>query len=328
MWYDISKTLSYNALFNFVIGARGVGKTYAFKRWAIKDFLKNKKQFVYIRRYKTEVSGRILKNFFADIAAEFPGVKLDVKGQQFFINDKLAGQAIPLSTAKVHKSVPFPEVNKICFDEFILDKGSYHYLPDEVVNFLELYSTIARLRDVPVIFISNALTITNPYFLYFKVVLPFGNKTVARTGNEIIVEMVRDTEYSEAASNTRFGSIICDTPYGNYNIENEFLRDNKNFVAKKTPGSTYYFTLRAFGKNYGIWVDYKEGLITASNDVDPSCKLVYAVTTDDHSPNTLLLKGTKSVFLSTLGTMFREGCVRYESVAVKNELAPAMKLLC
>ena len=44
MWYDISKTLSYNALFNFVIGARGVGKTYAFKRWAIKDFLKNKKQ--------------------------------------------------------------------------------------------------------------------------------------------------------------------------------------------------------------------------------------------------------------------------------------------
>lgn len=38
MYYEIGKALSYNCLFNFIVGMRGVGKTYAFKRWAIQDF--------------------------------------------------------------------------------------------------------------------------------------------------------------------------------------------------------------------------------------------------------------------------------------------------
>ena len=40
MYYDINKTLSYNTLFNFVVGPRGAGKTYAAKKRAISNFLK------------------------------------------------------------------------------------------------------------------------------------------------------------------------------------------------------------------------------------------------------------------------------------------------
>ena len=46
MYYEIGKALSYNCLFNFIVGMRGVGKTYAFKRWAIQDFLKNKNEYL------------------------------------------------------------------------------------------------------------------------------------------------------------------------------------------------------------------------------------------------------------------------------------------
>ena len=41
MWWDLKNTSSYNALFNFVGGSRGCGKTYGFKNWAAEDFIKN-----------------------------------------------------------------------------------------------------------------------------------------------------------------------------------------------------------------------------------------------------------------------------------------------
>lgn len=73
MWYNPHELLSHNCLFNFVVGNRGAGKTYGVaKKWAIKTFLKTGKQFIYLRRYKTELDD--IPNFFADIIAnnEFP----------------------------------------------------------------------------------------------------------------------------------------------------------------------------------------------------------------------------------------------------------------
>ena len=40
MYWDISKSLSYNCLFNFIVGARGVGKSYGAKDFAIRNFIK------------------------------------------------------------------------------------------------------------------------------------------------------------------------------------------------------------------------------------------------------------------------------------------------
>ena len=76
MWWDLKNTLSYNALFNFVVGSRGCGKTYGFKKWAAEDFIKNGNQFIYIRRYKTEMNKKAKENFWAAVAHEFPDHEL------------------------------------------------------------------------------------------------------------------------------------------------------------------------------------------------------------------------------------------------------------
>ena len=128
VFYDGYKTLTYNALFNFIIGNRGSGKTYWAKRWAINDFIKKGEQFIYLRRYKTEL--RTIKNFFADISEEFPGVDFTVKGNDLLIDGEKAGEAMALSTSKIMKSNSYPKVTKIIFDEFIIDKGVYSYLPN------------------------------------------------------------------------------------------------------------------------------------------------------------------------------------------------------
>ena len=323
MYWDIGKPLSYNALFNFIVGARGTGKTYGFKQWAIKDFLKNGNQFVYVRRYKQELKD--LRNFFEDIAGAFPSHTFEVKGMVFYIDSKIAGYAIPLSTSKIKKSTAYPQVNKICFDEFILDKGVYHYLPDEVVCFLELYSTIARLRDVRVLFLSNALTMTNPYFDYFNIGLPYGKNITCH--DDILIEMVDAKEYRETASATRFGKIIQGTAYGRYAVDNEFLRDNATFVDKRNPSARYYFTLRYNSNNYGVWMDYPNGVLHIDRNADESCPIQIALTTDDHTPNTLFTKGRKSIFLYNLSEWYKNGAVRFGSIRVKNEMMNAFKLI-
>ena len=166
MYYSRNDLLSYNALFNFVVGERGTGKTYQFKDWAISDFIKNGNQFVYVRRYKTEFKD--IGNFFDDIIKKYPNHKFSVGYGKFFIDNKIAGFYIPLSVAITKKSVAYPNVNKIGFDEFILEKSSLHYLPNEVNAFLGLYETIARDRNnVRCLFMANSVTLINPYFLFF-----------------------------------------------------------------------------------------------------------------------------------------------------------------
>ena len=167
IYYNVDNALSHNCLFNFLLGARGIGKTYSAKRRVIKNWIKTGAEFVYLRRYDTELTKDKVEKFFNDIQREFPDHELSAKGKEFAIDGYTFGYAVPLSKALQYKSVPFPRVSLIIFDEFIIDQGMIHYLPREVETFLEMYSTIARDRDVPVLFLSNAITFTNPYFLYF-----------------------------------------------------------------------------------------------------------------------------------------------------------------
>lgn len=322
IYWDIGRTLSYNCLFNFIVGARGVGKTYGCKEWAIKDFLKNRNQFVYVRRYKEELKKS--DKFFEDIKINFPGHEFKVNKPNFYIDGELAGTCIALSTAKIEKSTPFPRVNKIIFDEFILDKGFHRYLPDEVTNFLELYSTIARLRDVKVMFLSNALTFTNPYFIYFDIQVPYG--TNFRSENDILIEVVKNDEYTKVAGETRFSQIIKNTPYYDYSVNNKFLRDTNTFIERKSEHSKFVFTLVYKGEKYGVWIDYTKGLEYVSKDYDPNSKAVYAITTDDHTPNTMLLKGHKSVLVESFIKYYKLGLVRFESVNIKNICMDIIKL--
>ena len=326
MYWDIYRTLSHNGLWNFIFGNRGSGKTYGFKKWAIDDFLKNGQQFVYVRRYKQEFSK--IKTFFSDIEERYPDTRFEVKGGTFRINNQVAGFYMPLSTSKIEKSTAYPKVNKICFDEFVLDKGVYYYLPNEVEYFLELYETIARMRDnVRVLFLSNAITMMNPYTAYFNLTLPFGdgNNFAKFKQGLIVLELVRNKEFIEKKKQTRFGKLVEGTPYGDYAIDNEFLRDNDNFIQKKTPDAKHYCVFIHTGVKYGVWVDYKQGLYIVSKDYDPDCDRVYALTTPDHTINTVLHNNKAGGVLHRLLNEFKLGNMRFESPQIKGIMYQVLK---
>ena len=86
-YWDINHTLTYNYLINIIVGNRGGGKTYGFKRFAIDNFIKKKEQFGYIRRFKEDLK-KSLPTFFNDIKKEYPDYEFKVEGEKFYIRLK------------------------------------------------------------------------------------------------------------------------------------------------------------------------------------------------------------------------------------------------
>lgn len=317
-WYDINNTLTYNCLFNFIIGSRGCGKTYAAKKRAIKQFKDKGYQFVYLRRYKEELD-ETAESYFNDIIVnnEFPDTKIEYKNGCYFVNGCLAGYAMALTKAKDYKSISYPLVYLIIFDEFLIeDNGFARYLKNEVKQFLNFYMSIDRYRGCIVFFLANSVSMINPYTLFWDLSLPYGSD-ICRKG-DVLLQLVQDEEYINERKNTRFGKLIEGTDFAEYAIENKFVQDTKTFIMKKTEKAEYYFTIIYKGQNIGVWIDYKAGKIFLSENVDPYCRMIYSLTIDDHTPNTMLLNSiNKSPYFKTFIDNYKLGNVYFESAKLK-----------
>lgn len=319
MWYDVGQTLTYNCLFNFIIGSRGCGKSYALKKRAIKMFLDKGHQFVYLRRYQEELDATA-ETYFDDVLMndEFENVEIEYRGGAYFINDQLAGYAMALTKAKSYKSIAFPLVYLIIFDEFLIEDNGYsRYLKKEVDAFLGFYMSIDRYRGCIVFFLANSVSMINPYTMYFDLHLPYGSDIVRK--GDLLLQLVNNEEYIQSRKETRFGKLIEGTDFASYAIDNKFVADSKTFIRKKTEKAQYHFTFTYNGENFGVWVDYSIGKMFVSENVDPSCKIVYSLTVEDHNQNTLLINQlNRSPFFKPFIENYKLGNVYFENQKVKN----------
>ena len=333
IFYDFQKVMSYNSLLNFIIGERGVGKSYGAKKYVVKRFLKKHKQFVYLRRYKTELKEAMMKNGNPIFFDQLINNKIDDemikicndhilsnKKDTMYIDGKLCGFAMPLSVANILKSSSYENVDTIIFDEFIIDKGNYHYLQNEVIQLLDVIETVARLRDIKVLFLGNAISITNPYFTFFDLSLPYNSDIKTFKDGLILVNYIKNLKYREVKKQTRFGKLIEGTEYGKYAIDNEFLRDSKSFIRKKSNNCKFYFILIYDNKHFGVWCDYKEGFMYLSYDYDPNCPIIFSINPDDHNDNTILIRGRTSPFFKSIIEHYRLARLCFENQQIKNTI--------
>lgn len=324
MYYDPNKTLSKQRLFNFVIGARGIGKTYGAKKHVIRNYLRKGDQFVYLRRYDTEMPQAEMINFFDDVSVEFPEAEFKAYNGLFRINGQVAGWYFPLSKATMLKSIPFPNVKLIIFDEFIIEVGIYRYLPNEVRTFLECYSTISRDRDVPALFLSNAITMTNPYFLYFNLSFEPGQTT--KLTKFISVELLQSKAYEDHIAKTKFGQLIADTEYGKYNMQNQFLLDNETFIQDMPPGTNYICTFVIGGREFGFLSDPNSYSFFVTDRVDTTCKRKFALNFTEHDQNSILAQKTNP-HIRALIDVYCQGNLRFTSMEVKNIMTEKLRRL-
>ena len=321
MYYSYSRILSYNAFLNFLIGERGVGKTYGAVKFVTKEFIKKGHQFVYLRRYKSDLK-KSTPTFFDSLITnqEFPDNKLESKGNNFYIDGNLAGYALTLSTAQDLKSANFDKVKYIIFDEFIIDQGQKkYYLSNEVEVFLNLLESVARTRDIRVFLLGNAGNlITNPYFLYFGLSVPTQSDIRTYKNGLILLQYMYNEEYREKKKLTKLGQLVAGTNYEKYAIDNQDIKINNSFIEKKKGTAKFSFGIVYKGLVFGVWSDFSEGKIYVSNDYYKDTLNLFALTNADHNENTMLMKSlNKYNCWKKFIDNYEIGNVRFESQAIK-----------
>ncbi len=138
-YYNYKRILSYNVPVNVLIGERGCGKSYGAKEYVIDKFLKNRSQFIYLRRYENELKSVFEKDknnpkdFFDDLKSndKYKNMNLEAKRRKFYINGECFGFAKRLTEAQDLKSATYENVKTIIIDEYPIEKNKRYYLPDE-----------------------------------------------------------------------------------------------------------------------------------------------------------------------------------------------------
>lgn len=182
-FYSLEKILSKKATYNLIIGERSNGKTYAVLKYAIQEYFKTGGQVAIVRRWSEDIKGRRASGVFEALNKDsvvrnlskgrFQGVaywsgkffvcNYDEKTHKPILEDcNIIGYAFSLSENEHNKSVSYPNITTIFFDEFLTNKL---YLPDEFVLLMNTISTIVRQRDnVRIFMCGNTVNKFSPYF--------------------------------------------------------------------------------------------------------------------------------------------------------------------
>lgn len=327
-YYSCEKILSYNRIFNFIMGTRTAGKSFSFKNHVIKKWLFNHKQFIYVRRRDTDIANTA-PTYFDDIAMKYPDHVFTYKGGRFFIDGEVAGYAIAVSMFLKYKSVSFPDVDTIIFDEFITEDKTYlggkdnPWLEPELC--LNFYQSVARGFNKPVreevkfIFISNTVSLVNPYFAYFNIDKYLKDDTNFIKTESWVLEICTAWEIRDEVAKTQLGKLIKGTRYGSFAMDNKFYLDSGEFIEKAPENCWYVCTVNYAGNTYGLWEDKPNKNYYFNEKVEKFCKVIYSLDPDSHNTSTKLISRSGEVF-KNLRTAFELGQVRFSSQRAKQAM--------
>lgn len=332
-WFNANDLLSHNCLFNFIIGDRGGGKSFGTLQFCINRYIKYGEEFIYMRRYEQELDDSKPTMFDAlKMEGKYPEQELKVKGNRMYCNDKVMGYVLALSTSMKKKSIPFPRVKWIIFEEFMVDGVTSRYLghgQKEVEIFNNFYETVDRLRDeTRVFFVANAFSMVNIYFTYFKIRLPEKPKRFNKYG-PVMVCVWHDESYIEAKSKTQFYQMVKGTEYAEHAYGNKFYLDKKHFIKKRPSTTEFHFALNYLGKSYGVWVDWSQGsYFVTGKPGQVNSKKVVSLSLSDNRPNNVNIRRVKNMpFMKLFRRAVDENNVYYDKLETWSVLNEAVYLL-
>lgn len=182
-YYSLKKILEVDAVYNIIYGKRSNGKSYAVKHFSVQNAINNpdKEKFVYLRRYSLDVRAGDVALYFNDLPIEkmTNGEYKDVEVRQKKINlvhyndknkvDKRLhiGYVMYLSGVEHFKSLSYPDVENMIFEEFVTNEG---YLIDEPTKLMNIISTVFRDRKGKIFMIGNTVNRICPYFSEWQLI--------------------------------------------------------------------------------------------------------------------------------------------------------------
>lgn len=169
----------YDPQYIMLISSRNDGKSYASKYRSLQRFFEYGEQFAYLRRYEIDLKRADPALYWADfyktdhnVISELSGGAynyITAEGRQYFYLANKHGNKIDkgpvigyihaLSVQSSYKSLQFPNVTSIIFEEFVSDR----FLFQEPQKLQQYVSTVLRSDIGRVWLIGNTITRINPY---------------------------------------------------------------------------------------------------------------------------------------------------------------------
>lgn len=328
-FYSGKRAMSYGTPFIFTLGTRSIGKSFDWTSRGVINFLSKGEKFIYMRRTDEDLK-RCAPTMFNNIQKKFPTTKFEVcgngkSGTILKINERICGQTIALSLADKFKSVGFDDYTLIFFDEFLPDDG--RFMSKEVGLALGFYQSVARGYDTPIrtncrfVFAANHVTLYNPYFIELGILqhIKAGTKYTVDPDRAWVCEITDSPAITQEIYDTPFGKMLAKTKYGDYALKGMFYLDNNEFIEKPKSSGAYYCTLVAHGVSYGVYEHRDEGLFYVSTKVNPDCRDIFALYTDDHKPNTIMIyHNNNNPLYLLLRYAYDMAAVRFEDGICKN----------
>lgn len=258
-YFDVL-TLDYMQLFMYIImGARGIGKTTQYIGDCLSDFKMYGNEFIYLRRYKTELAGAkdLLKFWIDDY--EYTGDKNG--GGCYTWGGNVLGRAIALSVASNYKSgFDFSKTTTIIFDEAILmNGGSRRYLKNEVEELFEFCSTVFRHRkNVKIVILGNNLSFFNPYIVYFNVKI-FKDKYIDKDKSLFIGYFKDSPKLRAIEETTPLYKLTMGTAYHDYHYNNVVM--SSEIVSYTQKSNSDKIQCRIIYNNYTLNLYIRNGKI-------------------------------------------------------------------
>ena len=179
-YYSLKPILDKNGDINVIWGQRSNGKTFSTLKFALENYKKTKRTFVYVRRWAEDISVKNMAKLFTPLPIDKifgPNRIITFAKGAFWLCDKedtdfepeVLGWAICLNQVAHTKSQTFAKAQIIILDEFLQLK-SERVLRDEFDAWEQTLSTVLRTtNDAKIFILGNSVSKYSPYFTPYGV---------------------------------------------------------------------------------------------------------------------------------------------------------------
>lgn len=293
--FDGNVIQSYGALTNLILSDRSDGKTFDIKAKGFIRWLKDKSQYVYLRRWKSEIVPEMYTTFYDEVVDavvnntltapnsdektlletivdyEFLGTKTAVyvrqKGTKTW--DTIC-YLLPLTmTAKKKSVLSIKRISHIEYDEFVALDG--RYFKSEMPVLMEFYKSVDRDRDKTILNLyGNRIDNFNPFFDFFNIHLGIQKEKIRLYKNgTVAVQIYVNQEHRQERQKSRFNTMVENTLYDDYNNGGTLYTD---VVKISNINGCHYFS--SFKTELGagsIYINDNKVVISSKQRKDGSC---------------------------------------------------------
>lgn len=346
-YYNWNDTLGYEADMTCVISDRGFGKTFGLREQCVRDWKKDGSRFVEVVRVKEEIAD-VMDGYLDKVArashaldgyiwkSERAKILIAKKPKK---NEKpqwdVLAYFVALTQMQRSKKKTYVNVKRIIFDEAILDyTDQYHrYLPNEYNLLVNVVDSCTRQaaddeehKAAYVYLLGNACDLINPYFQAYGIdEVPEHGKTWY-AGKTFLLDYVDPGERAQRKiDNTLAGRLSRVTSESRMIAYNEFANAHIDYVEQKPKRAKIQYGMVYRGMKFGVWADFKNGLIYINQKIPNNTRVIYSMTTRDNRINMLMAKKADAP-LRALLDLYYMGCVRYDTAATRERFLKILSL--